>query len=84
MAFRPRLWVTPLHIAEWIHAIERQVFQKHISQHEALQIYADFDRDRGLGVWIEVALSESAFEVFGDLGRRYASGESHTRYFARG
>jgi predicted nucleic acid-binding protein len=73
MASRPRIWLTPLHTAEWIHAIERHVFQKHLSRHKAHQIYAEFETDRKLGVWIEVALPESAFAVCSDLGRRYAA-----------
>ncbi len=73
MASRPRLWLTPLHNAEWIHAVERQVFQKNLSLFETQQIYAEFDRDRGSGVWVEVALPESALAVCCDLGRRYAA-----------
>jgi len=73
MASRPRIWLTPFHSAEWIHAVERQVFQKHLSRHEAQQIYAEFEADRKSGVWIEVALPESAFAVCYDLGRRYAA-----------
>jgi predicted nucleic acid-binding protein len=46
MALQPRLWLTPLHNAERIHAIERHVFQKHVSRREAQQIYGDFERDR--------------------------------------
>jgi predicted nucleic acid-binding protein len=73
MASRPRIWLTPFHSAEWTHAIERQVFQKHLSRHEAQQVYVEFEADRKSGVWIEVALPESAFAVCCDLGRRYAA-----------
>lgn len=73
MASRPRLWLTPLHHAEWIHAIERHVFQKHLSRREARQIHAAFERDRSVGVWRETSLPETAFEVCGQLARRYAA-----------
>jgi len=73
MALRLQMWLTPLLRAEWIHAIERHVFQKHLSRHEAEQIYVEFERDRTLGVWIEVAFPESAFAVCSELGRRYAA-----------
>jgi predicted nucleic acid-binding protein len=73
MASQPRIWLTPLHSAEWIHAIERQVFQKNLSHRDAQQIYLQFDRDRESGVWVENALPESAFEVCCDLSRRYTA-----------
>lgn len=73
MALRPRLWLTPLHNAEWIHAIERHVFQKHLSRREAQQIYWDFEKDRAIGVWDEVALPDSAYDVCGELARRHAA-----------
>ena len=62
-----------MHSAEWIHAVERHVFQKHLSRHEAQQIYEEFEKDRKLGVWIEIALPLSAFAICSDLGRRYAA-----------
>jgi predicted nucleic acid-binding protein len=73
MALRPRLWLTPLHNAEWIHAIERHVFQKHVSRREAQQIYGDFERDRAAGVWVEVSFPDMAFDVCRELARRYAA-----------
>ncbi len=73
MALRPHLWLTPLHRAEWIHAIERHVFQKQLARGEAQQIYLDFERDRAMGVWAEVALPESAYDVCGELARRHAA-----------
>jgi predicted nucleic acid-binding protein len=73
MASRPRLWLTPLHSAEWIHAVERQLFQKNLSLDRAQQIYIEFDRDRESGVWVQVALPETAFVVCCDLSRRYTA-----------
>ncbi len=73
MASRPRLWLTPLHIVEWIHAIERHVFRRHISRREAQHIYAEFESDRKLGIWVETGLPESAFDACGELARHQAA-----------
>lgn len=51
MASRPRIWLTPLHRAEWAHAIERHVFERRLSRHKAEQVHQDFERDRAEGVW---------------------------------
>jgi predicted nucleic acid-binding protein len=73
MALRPRLWLTPLHNAEWMHAIERHVFQKHLSRREAQEVHSDFERDRAAGVWAEVPLSDSVFDLCAELARRHAA-----------
>jgi predicted nucleic acid-binding protein len=73
MALRLSLWLTPLHHAEWVHAIEGHVFQKHLSRREAHQIYEDFERDRAAGVWVEVSLPDMAFDVCCELARRHAA-----------
>jgi predicted nucleic acid-binding protein len=73
MASRPHLWLTPLHRAEWIHAIERHVFQKQLARREAQQIYLDFERDRAIGVWDEVAVPDSAYDVCAQLVRHHAA-----------
>ncbi|MGA3327099.1 MAG: type II toxin-antitoxin system VapC family toxin [Terriglobia bacterium] len=73
MATRPRCWLTPLHCAEWAHAIERHVFQGHLSSHDAQQLYGDFEKDRAGGVWVEVSLPDLAFDVCTQLARRHAA-----------
>ena len=73
MALRPHLWLTPLHRAEWIDAIERHVFQKHLARREAQQIYLNFEKDRATGVWVEVALPDSAYDVCEELAQRHAA-----------
>ena len=73
MASRPRLWLTPLHSAEWIHAIERHVFQRYLSRDDTRQVYSQFGADRAAGIWIEVALPDGAFELCVELARRYAA-----------
>ena len=73
MASQPRPWLTPLHRAEWAHAIERQVFQNLLSRREARQVHAQFEKDRADGVWAEVVFPEPAFEVCAQLARRHAA-----------
>lgn len=63
MASRPRVWLTPLHRAEWAHAIGQHVFQRQISPREAQSVYLEFERDREAGVWIEVDVPEQSFET---------------------
>lgn len=73
MASHPRPWLTPLHRAEWAHAIERQVFQKVLSRRDARELHAQFEKDRADGVWADAGLPELALEVCAQLARRYAA-----------
>ena len=73
IASHARPWLTPLHRAEWAHAIERQVFQKFLSRREARELHTEFEKDRADGVWVEAALPESAFELCAELAQRYAA-----------
>ncbi|MGI8741751.1 MAG: type II toxin-antitoxin system VapC family toxin [Bryobacteraceae bacterium] len=66
---RPRIWLTPLHRAEWAHAIAQHVFQGKISARESQQVHRDFDHDRKIGLWAEASLPEMAFETCVGLAR---------------
>ena len=70
MVQHPRLWLTPLHRAEWTHAIAQHVFQRKISAREAQQVYRNFNADREAGLWLEVGLPEMAFETCIQLAQR--------------
>jgi predicted nucleic acid-binding protein len=63
MARHPRVWLTPLHRIEWTHAIGQHVFQHKITSREAQAVYADFERDREAGVWIETGVPERTFDT---------------------
>lgn len=63
MASHPRVWLTPLHRAEWAHVIGQHVFQHQISPREAQSVYLEFERDREAGVWMEIGLPERALEA---------------------
>jgi predicted nucleic acid-binding protein len=73
MAGHPRLWLTPLHRAEFTHAILQHVFQRKISAREARQVSRDFERDRNAGLWAETAIPEMAFETCVALARRHVA-----------
>jgi predicted nucleic acid-binding protein len=70
MAARPAVWLTPLHRAEWAHAVFQHVFQRRVSGREAQQAYRSFERDRENNVWVEVALPDTAFDTCVRLARR--------------
>jgi len=69
----PGLWATPLHIAEWTHAITQLAFRGHISAAEAGSTHQEFEKDLAAGVWIGASLPESTWEVCAALARRYGS-----------
>lgn len=69
--FRPRFWVTPLHRAEWSHAVFQKISDKRVSTTEARQIMAHFDRDREFGRWRDAELPEGAIERSMALAREH-------------
>jgi predicted nucleic acid-binding protein len=73
MAERPRIWLTPLHRAEWTHALFQHVFQRKISARESRQVYRNFEDDRKAGLWVEISLPEMAFEICAELARRHVA-----------
>jgi predicted nucleic acid-binding protein len=70
---RPSLWMTPLHVAEWTHAIEQHVFRKAISRSEADRLLQRFREHRAQNLWREAALPDRAFEVCAQLAHRHAA-----------
>jgi predicted nucleic acid-binding protein len=73
IASKPLLWLTPLHRAEWTHAVERHVFQAQLSLREAQRVYADFESDVSTGVWLQVSLPDQVWDVCDRLARRYVA-----------
>lgn len=67
----PGLWATPLHIAEWTHALAQLVFRGHISRTEADHTQKEFETDIAAGVWLGASLPESAWGMCAALARRY-------------
>ena len=73
LASRPALWLTPLHVAEWTFAVEQHVFRRLLSRSEADRLYERFQQHRADGLWVEVALPDSAFDRCAQLGRRHGA-----------
>jgi predicted nucleic acid-binding protein len=69
MNLNPRLWFSPLHLAECIHAIAQQVFCRRISAVDAQDIYRHLRNDQTAGLWTETPLPENAFDLCADLAR---------------
>jgi predicted nucleic acid-binding protein len=69
----PSVWLTHLHVAEWVHAVEQHVFRGQMSASEAARIHARFSSDRDGGLWLEESLPESSYSRCAELARRYAA-----------
>lgn len=69
----PALWMTPLHAAEWMHALEQHVFRRAISRSEADRFHQRFTEHRVEGLWRETAIPDNAFEVCAELAKKYAA-----------
>lgn len=70
---QPSLWITPLHSAEWIHAIEQHVFHKALSRRAADRLLQRFQEHRAQNLWREAPLPDRAFEVCAELAHRHAA-----------
>jgi predicted nucleic acid-binding protein len=68
---RPQLILTPLHRAEWAHAVAQHVFRGVMSSADADRVNNEFEADRLAGLWTEVLLPEQAFDLCADLARRH-------------
>ena len=73
LASRPVLWITPLHDAEWTHAIELHVFRKAISRSEADRLRQQFHKHREQGIWRYSAFPDQAWRVCAQLAERHAA-----------
>jgi predicted nucleic acid-binding protein len=71
IASAPRLWFTPLHNAEWEHAIGQHIFRGKLSSSEAQQMLAQLENDQAAGRWQLTEIPERAFELCADLARRH-------------
>lgn len=70
---RPSLWMTPLHVVEWTHAIEQHVFHKALSRSAADRLLQRFREHRAQSLWREAPLPDRAFEVCAELAHRHAA-----------
>ena len=72
IAGAPPLVLTPLHRAEWAHALTQHQFRGTVTAEKAQFANAQFVADEAATLWRETPLPESAFELCADLARRYA------------
>lgn len=66
-------FLTPLHRAEWFHAIAQHVFRGTLTEIKAGELHRLFDLDITNGPWREVAIPEHAFALCADLARRHGA-----------
>jgi predicted nucleic acid-binding protein len=71
IAGSPPIWFTPFHRAESAHAFAQHVFHGKASLAEMQRLSRQLDKDRASGLWLEVSLPESVFDVCADLARRH-------------
>lgn len=64
-------FLTPLHRAEWFHAIAQHVFRGAITETKSRELHSLFAQDTKTGPWQEVTFPDHAFDLCADLGRRY-------------
>lgn len=64
-------FLSPLHRAEWFHAIAQHVFRRDITESKAKELHSLFEQDVKTGPWREVSLPEHALDLCADLGRRH-------------
>jgi predicted nucleic acid-binding protein len=63
--------LTPLHHAEWAHALGQHQFRGTVTAEKAQRTHAQFVSDGAASLWREAPLPENAFELCADLARRY-------------
>jgi len=68
---RHAVWLTPLHRAEFVHAVFLHVFRKAATAIEAEDAIKLLERDCASGVWQLVDLPAGAFAQSIDLAREY-------------
>jgi predicted nucleic acid-binding protein len=64
--------LTPLHLAEWAHALGQHEFRGLLTPEMARAMYAQFVADQASGLWSATGLPDHAFELCADLARRYS------------
>ena len=69
---RPKLWLTPLHVAECFHAFGQQVYFGKLAAAVAERLCDQLRRDRAANIWQEAPIPELAFERSAELARHYA------------
>jgi len=69
----PPIILTPLHRAEWAHALGQHQFRGTVTAETADRAQAQFTSDEAVNLWRAVPLPENTFEICADLARRYGA-----------
>ena len=69
----PPIILTPLHRAEWAHALGQHQFRRTVTAETADRAQAQFTSDEAVNLWRAVPLPENTFEICADLARRYGA-----------
>jgi predicted nucleic acid-binding protein len=70
---RPSIWMTPLHVAEWTHAVEQHVFRKAVSRAEADLLIQRFREHNAQGLWKQGAFPEQSLKVCPQLAQQHTA-----------
>jgi predicted nucleic acid-binding protein len=73
LAQHDRIWLTPLHRAEWVHAVARRLFQRDLSMGEVQALYDKFEGHRQSHVWVEAPLPQMAFDRCIQLAKQHGT-----------
>jgi predicted nucleic acid-binding protein len=66
--------LTPFHRAEWSHALAQHQFRGNLTSDAARRIHGQFMSDQRAGLFHEVSVPETAFELCAELARRHGPG----------
>lgn len=69
----PSFTLTPLHIAEWSHALAQQQFWGNLTADKARRVHGDFLADQTSAVWHQIGWPEGAFEICIDLVQKHGA-----------
>lgn len=73
LARHPRVWLTPFHETELIHAVLQQVFRGGISSDRADRAIRDLRLDRDAGLWESIGFPETAFGTAASLALEHVA-----------
>ena len=65
--------MTPLHVAEWMHAVEQHVFRKSLARNQADRLIQRFSEHCTQGLWKGVPVPDGAWEICAQLAERYTA-----------
>lgn len=68
-----QIWFTPLHRAEWAHAIAQHIFRRSLRVDEAIELDRQLEGDIRSGTWSQIDVPERAFDICAELARRHGA-----------